>query len=194
MPDHELSFRQLAYQTLNGKYTGLGKNVHPLSESVKNDLTMNINLTLAIIQDEIRYAVEEGIGNCADWTQVKVFEKLLRIVALASGRVFVGRPLSRDEEWINMTVNYTVDCSKAIADVQATKAWQRPFRVPFLTTIRHAANYRKKVAAMLRPQLQSMIEASKKIKTDDEDDYLDDSSIDQHSLAAWSLVRIILMF
>src|ERR1700691_5001807 len=83
LPDAELSFRQQLFKTLNGKYTGLGKNVVPLVESVKNELTMNINITLALLQDEIRYAVEEGIGDCQDWAGVKIFEKLLRIVALA---------------------------------------------------------------------------------------------------------------
>lgn len=101
----------------------------------------------------MRYAVEEGIGDCADWTSVNIFGKLLRIVALASGRIFVGRPLSRDEEWIEMTINYTVDCSKAISDAQKYSSWQRPFRTPFLPSIREAADYRRRVAQKLRPQL-----------------------------------------
>jgi hypothetical protein len=151
---------------------------------------MNINITLAILQDEIRYAVEEGIGNCPDWAPVKVFEKLLRVVALASGRIFVGRPLCRDEEWIKLTVNYTVDCSKAITDVQNIRPWLRPFYTPFLSSIREAADYRRKVAQKLKPQLQAMIEANKKVQNDDDDSYLDDVSSDQYNLAAWSIVSV----
>jgi hypothetical protein len=82
---------------MNGKYTGLGKNDVPLIESVSNELTMNMNITLALLQDEIHYT-EEGIGDFLDWTGVKMFEKLLRIVALVNIRIFVGQPLSRDEE------------------------------------------------------------------------------------------------
>jgi hypothetical protein len=190
LPDTQLSFRQQVYKTLNGKYTGLGKNVTPLAESVKNELTMNINITLAILQDEIRYAVEEGIGNCSDWTSIKIFEKLLRIVALASGRIFVGRPLSRDEEWIKLTVNYTVDCSNAVKDVGKIKPLLRPILVPLTPSIRTAMQYRRKVAAKLKPQVKEMIEASKKIQKDDDDDddHHDFAPSDQHSMATWSMV------
>lgn len=192
LPDHDLSFRQQAYKTLNGKYTGLGLNVTPLSESVKNELTMNINTTLAILQDEIQYAIEEGIGNCPDWTPVKVFEKLLRIVALASGRIFVGRPLCRDEEWIHLTINYTVDSANAVKDVAKIPTYFRPFVVPFISSIREAAKYRQKVADKLRPQLSEMLEASKHIQNEDEDDHFDVMPSDQHSLATWSLVCTML--
>jgi len=188
LPDAQLSFRQQVLKTLNGKYTGLGQNVTPLAESVKNELTMNINITLAILQDEIRYAVEEGIGNCPDWTSVKIFEKLLRIVALASGRIFVGRPLSRDEEWIKLTINYTVDCSNAVKDVSKIKPWLRPLLVPLTPSIRKAMEYRRKVAAKLKPQVTEMIEAAKNVDKIDDDQHFDFVPSDQHTLATWSLV------
>jgi hypothetical protein len=191
LPDAELSFRQQLFKTLNGKYTGLGKNVVPLVESVKNELTMNINITLALLQDEIRYAVEEGIGDCQDWAGVKIFEKLLRIVALANGRIFVGRPLNRDEEWIKWTINYTVDCSNAIKDVGKIPHYLRPFRVPFTPSIRKAVEYRRKMAEKLKPQLNEMIEASKRIQREDEDDHFDVLPSDQHSLATWSMVSAL---
>jgi gliotoxin biosynthesis cytochrome P450 monooxygenase len=149
---------------------------------------MNINITLALLQDEIQYAVEEGIGNCSGWTSVKVFEKLLRIVALASGRIFVGRPLCRDEEWIRLITNYTVDSSNAIKDVQEIPVYIRPFISPFLSSIRRAAAYRRKVAEKLKPQLNEMIEANKRIQNEDDDLQFDGVQIDQHNLATWSLV------
>jgi hypothetical protein len=51
LPDAQLSFRQQVYETLNKKYTGLWKNITPLPESVKDELAMNINITLAMLQD-----------------------------------------------------------------------------------------------------------------------------------------------
>jgi hypothetical protein len=149
---------------------------------------MNINITLALLQDEIQYAVEEGIGNCSYWTPVKVFEKLLRIVALASGRIFVGRPLCHDEEWIKLITNYTVDSSNAIKDFQEIPFYLRPLISPLISSIRRAAAYRWKVAEKLKPQLNEMIEANRRIQNEDDDLHFDDVSIDQHNLATWSLV------
>lgn len=177
-----------------GKYTGLGKNVTPLADSVRNELTMNINITLAILQDEIRYAVEEGIGNCPDWTPVQIFGKLLRIVALASGRIFVGRPLSRDEEWIELTINYTEDCANVVRDVGKINPWLRPILVPFMPRIRTAMQYRKKVAAKLRPQMTEMIEAAKNAANIDDDQEFGHVPSDQHTLATWSMVWDIFPF
>ncbi len=191
LPDAELSFHQQVYKMLHGKYTGLGMNPQPIVDSVKNELTMNINVTLAILQDEIQFAVEEGIGNLPDWTKVNVFKKLLRIVALASGRIFVGRPLSRDEDWIEMTINYTVDSFKAIKDVRNISPWLRPFLTRFTPSIRRSIDYRRRVAEKLRPQLEEMIEASKHIKRDDEDDHVDVLPSDQHNLATWLLVSAV---
>ena len=51
LPDAQLSFRQQVCETLSKKYTGLWKNITPLPESVKAELAMNINITLAVLQD-----------------------------------------------------------------------------------------------------------------------------------------------
>lgn len=194
LPDTKLSFRQHIRRSLSGKYTGLGANVDPLAKSIKHDLTLNINLTLAILQDEIRYAIEDSIGTCTTWSPVPVFSKLLRIVALASGRIFVGRPLSRDEEWIKWTVDYTVDCAAAVADVAKIRPWLRPLLVPLKPRIRTSMEYRRKIAEKLRPVLTDMIESAKRVAEMGDGD--DNGGVrrgglgsgDEHSLATWSMV------
>jgi len=44
------------------------------------------------------------------------------------------------------------------------------------------------VAEKLKPQLNEMIEANRRIQNEDDDLHFDDVSIDQHNLATWSLV------
>lgn len=190
LPDNILSMRQHAKTILNGKYTGLGENVGPVAESLKNELTMNINLTLALLYDEIRYAVEEGIGDCPHWTPVKIHQKNLRIVALSAMRIFVGRPLCRDEEWLKFVINFTVNSAKAIKEVRVMKPWLRPFLTPFSPSIRKAVEYRRKVAAKLKPQLTDMIEAAKNADKYDDDQYAYFAEDDQHTLAIWSMVNM----
>lgn len=187
MPDNQLSFRESANRVLLGKYTGLGQNIPPLAGSVKNELTKNINITLALLQDEIQYAVQENVGDLPAWTPVHIFGRLLRIVAIASSRVFVGRPLCRDEDWIQMTVNYTVDASNAVKEVQKIRPILRPFLVPFNKKVRRAADYRRRVAEKLRPELTRMTEAHKTLGDEDEDNF-SSSVTEQHNLATWSLV------
>lgn len=51
--------------------------------------------------------------------------------------------------------------------------------------------YRRRVAEKLRPQLEDLIEASKNLKKDDEDDHIDILPSDQHNLATWLLVSAV---
>lgn len=106
---------------------------------------------------------------------------------MASGRIFVGKPLCRDEDWIKMTVNYTVDASNATTEVQRINPILRPLLVPFNRRIREAVHYRGMVAEKLRPQMSKMIEAQKTIEHETDDNDLD-LSPEQHNLATWSLV------
>ncbi|RYP86000.1 hypothetical protein DL769_000863 [Monosporascus sp. CRB-8-3] len=186
LPDDQLSSRQSAHKVLNGKYTGLGSNP-PLAGAVMKELFNNADGTLALLQDEIQYAVEEGIGSCPDWTPVVIWKKLLRIVALSSGRILVGRPLCRDEEWIDMVTNYTADAISACHDVLSVPRFLRPLIVPFLKSIRNAKNYRLQVAKKLRPQLKDMVDAYKKMQHDDDNSYFESLPDDFHNLAVWSL-------
>jgi hypothetical protein len=83
-------------------------------------LTKSIGAMQKDLQDEARDAVAKHIGPCEGishdscslfaassltiepaWTPIPVFSKVLHIIALMSGRVFVGLPLSRNEEWVS---------------------------------------------------------------------------------------------
>lgn len=54
-------------------------------------------------------------------------EKIMRVVVMASGRVFVGPELCRNEEYITCSMNYTIDLMDAVRAVSETAPWLRPF-------------------------------------------------------------------
>ena len=101
-----------------------------------------------------------------------------------------ANPSARDEEWIKLTTNYTVDVSNAIKEVQKIPPYLRPFLVRFNSSIRGAIEYRQRVAKKLKPQLNEMIEARKQIRDEDHDGHFDVTASDQHSLATWSMVCV----
>lgn len=124
MPDSQLSFQRDVYERLVGQHTMIGSHEHSMIQSVKLDLTTNIARVQADLQDEAAFAVTEQFGECqggltlssvgltreiardtdnmVDWTSINCFPRLLRVIALMSGRVFVGLPLCRNEEWVNI--------------------------------------------------------------------------------------------
>ena len=52
-------------------------------------------------------------------------KKLLRIVAIVSGHIFLGPELCRREEYIHTSINYTLDLFGAI---RAFKKWPKMIR------------------------------------------------------------------
>jgi hypothetical protein len=118
------------------RYTGIGKDRPEALMAAKVDLTRHIASTMDGLQDEIRYAFNKELGPCEDWTPVVLYGTMTRIVALLSGRVFVGRPLSRSDEWINASINYTMDAVKAREAIAKWPIYLRNFVAPFLPEIK----------------------------------------------------------
>lgn len=90
--------------------------------------------------------------SCKDWTPVKINSKLLRVVAIVSGRIFIGPELCHDEEYIDAAINYTVELMTARRAVQEiSPVWMKRFRAPFLPEVKSLAEREKKVTRFLTP-------------------------------------------
>ncbi|KAM3065604.1 Cytochrome P450 monooxygenase boa7 [Clarireedia jacksonii] len=124
--------------------------------SIKQDLTRNIAKTLDTLWDEVEYAFEKNIGSLPadeeDWKTVPVYGKVLGIVAILSGRVFVGAPLCREDEWIQATIAYTLVLSGTVGLLWKRPWWQRPFLAPIY--FRTLNSVQAKAEKMLQPLLE----------------------------------------
>ncbi|KAH7381517.1 cytochrome P450 [Pyrenochaeta sp. MPI-SDFR-AT-0127] len=154
LPENILSFQKQVTARFLGKYTGLGVN-DTLVHSVKVDLTKNIPRIMAELQDEVGYAIGEHIGECKDWTGYPLYFMLTHLVALLSGRIFVGHPLSRDPAWLHATVRYTID-----GFTGAEKLWDyprilHPIMQYFIPEVRMVHSYLSNGAKMLAPLIKS---------------------------------------
>ena len=137
-PTSQLSFLKSVYEMFQGRYTHLGVHQVAVIATIKSELTKSIADILPLIQDESDYAFQKELGKPKEWTAIPVHAKMLRFVAILSGRVFVGLPLSREEEWIQASINYTRDC---MAIAYASQKWNsllRPIVAPFLPEVRKA--------------------------------------------------------
>jgi hypothetical protein len=172
LPENKVSFVKEVYRMFLGRYTGIGHDSPALIKAVKGDLTRHIASTLKALQDEMRYGLDKEFGLCEDWTSVNLYSKLLRIVALLSGRVFVGRPLSRNEEWIDISIKYTLDCSDSRTGILKYPGWLRPFVAPFIPEVRKLKEHREAGKRLLKPLMEVCMQRFKegKIEIDEEFD------------------------
>ena len=99
-------------------------------------------------------------------------EKIMRVVAIASGRVFVGPELCRNEDYLGVSVNYTLDLLEAVNAVSGIYPWFRFFlaaRTPEVKKVRQSIDDADKV---LRPVVTARREAARNIDYQKPDDML----------------------
>lgn len=157
LTENTISMHEDAMKRMHGKYTGIGSDHPQAIAAVGNELTRNISRTLSELQNEVIYAFDTEVGECSEWTEFPVYGKLLRIIALVAGRVFVGLPLCRDEKWINTTINYTVDAIEALQTIEKSPTFLRPLLVPFNKHLKRLLDYRTLASNMLAPQVNAIV-------------------------------------
>ncbi|PQE10404.1 cytochrome P450 protein [Rutstroemia sp. NJR-2017a WRK4] len=111
LPPDKISFLEEFRDRYYGHYTAFANNVEgdAVTTSVKVDLTQSIARALENMQPETTLAFATEIPPTEDWTTITLYPLLLRVVAKVSGRVMVGEPLCRNEDWIKISTTYTRD-------------------------------------------------------------------------------------
>ncbi len=100
-----------------------------LRRAVQGYLTPKLASLMPFITSEMEYASQNQIPGCQDWTSINMNRTLLHIVSLVSGRIFVGLPLSRDEEWTTACISYTLDLLNAGRALRARSYWGKVLAV-----------------------------------------------------------------
>lgn len=161
LPEDKLSFYKAISRQLVGEHTSLGQPDEALINAVRMDLTRNIPRSLEVLQDEASTAIPDTIGPCPDWKPVTVYSACLRMVALLSGRVFVGLPLCRDEEWIQTTTDYTMQIFVGGQSLLPYSPFIRAVIAPFNHSIRTLKSSRRKAARLLAPIIAERLAKAK---------------------------------
>ncbi|KAH6896727.1 cytochrome P450 [Thelonectria olida] len=157
LPENKVSFTQEHQRNFFAQYTGIGDHRPEMIKAIRIDLTRHIASTLPDLQEEVRFGFDKEIGECKDWTPLPLYMKVLRIVALMNGRIFVGRPLSREEEWIQSTISYTIDCVKARNAIREHPVWKRRWVTSSLPEIQKLTHHRTRGGEMLEPIMNAQL-------------------------------------
>ncbi|KAK1983621.1 cytochrome P450 [Colletotrichum cereale] len=172
LPDDVLSFNKAIEETLHAKYTGVETNVEMIPRMVKTSLTPSLVRLNPIISDEVVGAMRIELPQSCEWTEVKIMDRLMRIIAMASGRVFVGPELCRSEDYIDAAINYTVDLLKAIRKVSVIRPWLRPFLAPSRPEVKRLHQRIAEAVEFLKPVVELRRKASQDSDYQKPDDLL----------------------
>ncbi|KAI1120161.1 cytochrome P450 [Nemania abortiva] len=151
IPEPDLTLNGNMYKRFFGKYTQVGTDNAELVSSLKFDLTQNIHGLLGEMEEEVAFAFDRVIGPVKKWQPCQVYPTLLQIVAHTSGRAFVGLPLSRDESWIQASIQHAIGSVQFSDKLREYQSWLRPLVAPFLKEHQIVQDIQDRVANHLDP-------------------------------------------
>ncbi|KAF4313969.1 Cytochrome P450 [Botryosphaeria dothidea] len=133
--DSRLSFTGVIDHNFFPSYPGLeifnpiGTGNDILQEVVRKNLTLALDGMTPVLSAEMKLAMSKLLPATKDWTSIKFFPVAPQLTARLSGRAFLGETLCRNEEWLDVSIKYTIDSFFA---VRALRMWP-----PVLRRIAH---------------------------------------------------------
>ncbi|OSD03318.1 cytochrome P450 [Trametes coccinea BRFM310] len=128
-PDEELSFAEGVEDSMQIRHTfGPETDEDPYHvDIIREKLTRSVPAILPDVIDELTLAVPEHIPAKSDeWLEVAIMPTMQQIIARASSRVFVGAPLCRNKEYLNLAIKFTIDIIKDKTLVKLAPSFLKP--------------------------------------------------------------------
>ncbi|KAF4814196.1 Cytochrome P450 monooxygenase ATR2 [Colletotrichum siamense] len=172
LSDTVLGFQEATDEAINNQYLDIPTDTTMLAHTVKVSLTPALARLSPAIAAEVTHAIDTELPPCKDWTEVPINNKLFRIVAMASGRVFVGPELCRNEAYLDTAINYTVDMVNAVLGVMGLPAWRRRFSSRRLPEVKKLFQRFKEAEDFLGPVVTARRDAMAKTDYEKPDDML----------------------
>ena len=137
------------------------------------DLTKSLSHVVDSLQSECEYVFAKEMPSCStdEWTEVHLYPVLARMVALLTARVFVGLPLSRNEEWINITTGFTINAFQGAAKLRTYNGLLHPLVARRIPEINAAYKHLVDAKALLKPVFEQKL---KKLENPDFKPAIDD--------------------
>ncbi|KAK7442710.1 hypothetical protein VKT23_015956 [Stygiomarasmius scandens] len=113
--DDKMSFDFATRESFQQDHT-MGKTVylHPYHANiVRTTLTKNISTRFSDVQDEIATAFSDEIPPSADWKPYPTMNIVMRIISRTTNRLFVGLPVCRDPDYVNLNIEHTIHVFKS---------------------------------------------------------------------------------
>ncbi|MCJ1405110.1 hypothetical protein MMC11_008336 [Xylographa trunciseda] len=128
LPESSISVIEAHIQNLVGEYSGvdIARDSDLHNRALLRELTPNIGLFIDPIKDELDLAIKVEMPQADDWVEVPIVDLLLSIIARVSARVFVGLPLCRDEEWLQLSKETTVNAFTTAMSLRMLPSFVHP--------------------------------------------------------------------
>ncbi|RFN48892.1 putative cytochrome p450 monooxygenase (lova) [Fusarium flagelliforme] len=123
---------------------------HNLSKVVNKYLTK----ALRPLSEEASLAFRHVITDSPEWHEIQPQPAFVRIISRMSSRVFMGEDLCRNEEWVRLAGDYTVQSFKTGDMLRMYPRWSRPFVHHFLPSCKELRRTLDAARKCLNPYIE----------------------------------------
>ncbi|KAK4184334.1 cytochrome P450 [Podospora australis] len=158
-PDSQLSMHAMAIESLQTDYTSpdpylVTNPVH--HKLITTTLTNQIGNLVPDVADETQYAFDQLWGSSTGWKEVGVYDTLRRIIGSVTNRVFVGLPLCRNPDYLELGMAYAQDVPVASQLLRLLSPVIRPLAAYFITI--PAKRHSKAFNQLIFPEIQARLD------------------------------------
>ncbi|KAJ7201912.1 cytochrome P450 [Mycena pura] len=126
------------------------------ASAVRGSMTRNLGRRFPDVRDEIVHAFDDVLAlKGPEWKLVQVHPALLQIVARTSNRLFVGLPLCREPEYLQLNIDFTISVFARGQLISTVPYFLKPILGPILSkrksSLRHILKF---VGPMLKERLE----------------------------------------
>ncbi|KAF5505675.1 Cytochrome P450 monooxygenase ATR2 [Colletotrichum siamense] len=162
MPDDTVNNVPLLEALCETRWT----DYHPINPLLLNVIKSNLTPSLAkvavTLSGHIQRTVLDSLGSCTEWTEVVLYDKLLNMVAIISGRIFIGPELCHKKEYLEASTMFVIDLFTTAAKVKRWPKFLRFIGKHYIPEIKKLAEHRRRAAQVLVP----VIEERKRLNTE----------------------------
>ncbi|KAI0423423.1 cytochrome P450 monooxygenase [Xylaria sp. FL1042] len=133
----------------------LGENGTLVQIIARNQLTKLLNQVTAPLSEEAALAVSLNLGESTDWKEMVMMPPLRDITVRMSSRVFLGEELSRNDDWLHIMSNYTVDVFIAGTTLSAYNKNLRPYIGWLFPECRRIKDYYWRARNLIEPIMKN---------------------------------------
>ncbi|KAJ5573829.1 uncharacterized protein N7459_008256 [Penicillium hispanicum] len=127
---------------------------HAFQNAVRIELTRALGGIAKPLSEEVSLALQKNWGDNLDWHDLPLKPTIQSIVAQLSSRVFLGDQICRNPEWLQITVDHSVDSLRAGEELRLWPYITRPVVALFLQSCRKVRQDLLQARRIITPVLE----------------------------------------
>ncbi|KAL5946974.1 hypothetical protein ACKVV1_000047 [Pyricularia oryzae] len=148
-----------SYELLSSRIESKILKIKPENEYLVHVLRSDLNRQLPRLNDALadaaRTSVLETLGDSEQWTEFSVYRRVMEIVAVVSGSIFIGPELCRNKEWLEIGIRFTIDLFHAATALKVYPRFLRPVAKYWCPEVFAVHRHTSKAAELLMPVIEN---------------------------------------